>query len=131
MKILITTSSEPHLHWKKHFLKKPLFFKIYADFEADNETGNSIIGNKTTNIYKRNPVLNGYHIVSELDDILQSSYNKSPLVYDNVDWVVNEVFNLENEIAFYFKDTKKHITMTAEDEEEYRKKNICRFCEKF
>ena len=68
----IRTSNEPHLHWKKHFHKNPLYFRIYADFEADNEKDNSIVGDKTTNIYKQNPVLNEYHIVSELYDILKS-----------------------------------------------------------
>ena len=34
----------------------------------------SNIGNKTTNIYKQNPVCNGYFIVSELDDLLKSGY---------------------------------------------------------
>ena len=33
----IRTSPDSHLHWKKHFHKNPLFFRIYADFEADNE----------------------------------------------------------------------------------------------
>ena len=69
---VIRTSNESHLNWKKHFHKNPIYFRIYADFEADNEKDNSIIGNKTTNIYKQNPVLNGYHIVSELEDILKS-----------------------------------------------------------
>ena len=46
----IRTSSESHLHLKKHFQKNPLYYRIYADFEADNEKDNSIIGNKTTNI---------------------------------------------------------------------------------
>ena len=46
----IRTSSESHLHWKNHFHKNPLYFRIYADFEADNEKDNSIVGNKTTNI---------------------------------------------------------------------------------
>ena len=45
----IRTSSESHLHWKKHFLKNPLYYRIYADFEADNEKDNSIVGIKTTN----------------------------------------------------------------------------------
>ena len=66
----IKTSNESHLHWKKHFHKNPLYFRIYADFEADNEKDDSIVGNKTTNIYKQNPVLNGYRIVSELEDVL-------------------------------------------------------------
>ena len=48
----IKTSNKSHLHWEKHFLKNLLYFRIYADFEADNKTDNSIIGNKTTNIYK-------------------------------------------------------------------------------
>ena len=65
----IKTSNESHLHWKNHFHKNPLYFRIYADFEAVNEKDNSSIGNKTTNIYKQNPILNGYHIVSELEDI--------------------------------------------------------------
>ena len=42
----IRTSPESHLHWKKHFHKNPLFFRIYADFEGDNEKDNSIIGKK-------------------------------------------------------------------------------------
>ena len=126
----IKTSNESHLHWKNHFQKHPLYFRIYADFEADNEKDNSIIGNKTTNIYKQNPVLNGYHIVSELEDVLKSDYYKSPLGYDNVDWFVDEVIKLENKMAFYFKNTKKDINMTDEDEEDFKDNNICRFCEK-
>ena len=62
----------PIFFWKKHFHKNPLYFRIYADFGADNEKDNSKIGNKTTNIYKQNPVLNGYHIISELEDVLES-----------------------------------------------------------
>ena len=54
----IKTSNESHPHWKKHFHKNPLYFRIYADFEADNEKDNSIVGNKTTNIFKQNPVMN-------------------------------------------------------------------------
>ena len=127
----IKTSNESHIHWKKHFHKNPLYFRIYADFEADNEKNNSIIGNKTTNIYKQNPVLNGYRIVSELENVLKSEYYKSPLGYDNVDWFVDEVIKLENKMAFYFKNTKKNIIMTDEDEEDYRNNNICRFCDKF
>ena len=33
-------------------------------------------------------------------------------------------------MAFYFKNTKKHIIMTQEDEEDFKNNNICRFCEK-
>ena len=33
-------------------------------------------------------------------------------------------------MAFYFKETKKDIIMTQEDEEDYKNNNICRFCEK-
>ena len=126
----IKTSNESHLHWKKHFHKNPLYFRIYADFEADNEKDYSVIGNKTTNIYKQNPVLNVHHFVSELEDVLKSDCYKSPLVYNNVDWFVNEVINLEIKMAFYFKNTKKDIIMSNEDEEELKNKNICRFCEK-
>ena len=123
----IKTSNKSHLQWEKHFHKNPLYFRIYADFEADNEKDGSIIGNKTTNIYKQNPVLNGYHIVSELEDVLKSEYYKSPLGYDNVDWFVDEVIKLENKMAFYFKNTNKDIIMTEED---FRNDNTCRFCER-
>ena len=126
----IKTSNESHLYWKKHFHKNPLYFSIYADFEADNEKDNSIIGNKTTNIYKQNPVLNGYHIISELEDVLKSDYYKSLLGYNNEDWFVNEVIKIENKMAFYFKNTKNDIIMTQKAEEDYRNNNICRFCEK-
>ena len=55
----IRTSNESHLYWKKHFHKNPLYFRNIADFEADNEIDGSNIGNRTTDIYKQNPVLNG------------------------------------------------------------------------
>ena len=127
---VIKTSNKSHLYWEKYFHKNPLYFRIYADFEADNEKDNSCIGNKKTNIYKQNPVLNGYHIVSELNDVLKSDYYKSPLGYDNVDWFVDEVIKLVNKMAFYFKNTNIDIIMTQEDENDYRNDNVCRFCEK-
>ena len=127
----IKTPTESHLHWKNHFHKYPLYFRIFADFVADNEKDNSNMGNKTTNIYKQNPVLNGYHIVSELEAVLQKGYHKSLLGYDNVDWFVDEVIKLENKMAFYFKKTKKDIIMTEKDEEDYKNNRICRFCETF
>ena len=125
----IKTSNKSHFHWKNHFHKNPFYFRIYADFEADNEIDNSNIVNKTTNIYKQNAVFNGYHIETELEDVLKIDYYKSPLGYNNVDWFVNEVIKLENKMAFNFKNTKKDIIMTEEDED-YRNNNICRFCEK-
>ena len=126
----IRTSNESHLYWKKHFHKNKLYFRIIADFEADNEEDNSKIGNKTTNIYKQKPTLNGYYIISELEDVLKSGYFESPLGYDNVDWFVKEVIKLEKKMAFYFKENKKDIIMTKEDIEDFENNNICRFCEK-
>ena len=126
----IRTSSESHLYWKKHFQKNPLYFRIIADFEADNEIDNTNVGDKTTNIYKQKPVLNGYYIISELNDVLKSGYYESPLGYNKVDWFVKEIIKLENKMAFYFKETKKDINMKQEDEEDFKKNNICRFCEK-
>ena len=81
----------PIFFGKKHFHKNPLYFRIIADFEANNEIDGSNIGNKTTNIYKQNPVFNGYSIISELEDVLKSGYYEPPLGYDNVDWFVKEV----------------------------------------
>ena len=104
----IRTSGESRISWKKHFHKNPLYFGIFADFEADNEKDNSGIGNKTTNIYKQNPVLNGYEIVTELEDVLKSGYYKSPLGYDNADSFVDEVIKLKNRVTFYFKNTKRY-----------------------
>ena len=57
----------------------PLYFRVYADFEANNAVKSSSIGNKTTNNYKKNPILNGYHMESELEDVLKSGYHKSAL----------------------------------------------------
>ena len=96
----IKTSIESYLNWKKHFHKIPLNFRIFADFQADNEKDNSILGNKPTNIYKQNPVLNEYHIKSGLEDVLKSDYYKSPLGCINVDWFVNDFIKLGNKMAF-------------------------------
>ena len=114
---------------KKHFHKNPLYFRFYAEFEADNEKGNSSIGNKTTYVYQQSPKHNGYHIESELEDVLKRDYYKSPLGYDIVDWFVDEVVKLEKKMAFYFKNTNKDTVMTEEDMKDF-KKNICQFCEK-
>ena len=126
----IKTSKESHLRWKNHFHKNPLYFWIYAEFEANNEKDNSSIGNKTKFIFKQNPVHNGYHIKSELKDVLTSGYLKSPLGYENVDWFVNEVMKLENKMTLCFRYTNKDINMTEDDEEDFRNKNVCRFCDK-
>ena len=125
----IRTSRELHLHWKKHFHKNPVYFRINADFEADNEKDNSNLGNKTTNICKQNPVLNGYHIESELKDVLKNGYYDFLLGYKNVDWFVDEIIKIENKMAFYFKNTRGDINMTEENREDYRIFNVCQFCE--
>ena len=81
----IRTSDETRLHGKNPFHKSPIYFRIYADFEADHEIDNSSIGNKTTNIYKQNPVLNSYYVESELEDVLKNGFHNSPLGYKTVD----------------------------------------------
>ena len=126
----IRTSSKSHLFWEKHFHKNPLYFRIIADFEADNEIDGSNIGKKTTIIYKQNPVLNGYYVISDLEDILKTGYYEPPLGCDNVDWYVNELRKFENKMVFYFKDTKKYIVITEGDEEDYRNDKIGSICEK-
>ena len=42
----IRTSNESFLHWKDHFHQSPLFVRIFAVFEGDNEIDCSSIGNK-------------------------------------------------------------------------------------
>ena len=126
----IRTSSENHLHWKDHFHKNLLFLRNIADFEVDDEIDFCSIGNKTTNIYKQYPVPNGYHIISELGDLLKSGIYDSLLGHDNVEWYLNEVIKLENKMAFYFKNTKKDIFTLEDDEEDFENIFICRFYEK-
>ena len=113
---------------KKHFHKNPLFFRFTADFEADNEINTSCLVDETTNVYKENPICNGYYIISELKVVLKSGQYKSNLDYVNVDWFVNEAIKTESKIAFYFKNTNKDIIVTEKDEEDYKSNNICRFC---
>ena len=81
----IRAANEPQIQWKKLFHKNPIHFRIFADFEADNEKDNSSLGNRATNIYRQNPIINGYRIVSELEDVLKIGYCESPLRFDNVD----------------------------------------------
>ena len=57
---------DKQLNWKKHYQKISLYFRIYADFECNNSPVESNVGPQTTNIYKQNPVCNGYYIVSDL-----------------------------------------------------------------
>ena len=127
----IRSSPESHLHRKNLFHKNLSSFRIYADFEADNEKeDNRADCNKTTNIYKQNPVCNGYEIVSELEDVLRTGYHKSRLGYEIVDWFVDEIIKLENKMNFYSEKTKKAIIIIQEDKEDFENNNIFRFCEK-
>ena len=87
----IRISPESYIHWKDQFHENPLIFRIYADFEPDNEKDSSSVGNKTTNVYKQKPILNDYHIECEMEYVLKSSYYNSPLGHNNVDWFVDEV----------------------------------------
>ena len=102
------TSNESHLYWRKHFHKNPLGCRIFADFEAENETDTSTIGNKTTNIFKQKPALNSYYIVSQLDDILKSGYYESPLGYDHVDWFVVVVIKSNYKKVLHFEKPIKY-----------------------
>ena len=124
----IKTSSDSQLHWKNHFHKNPIYLRIIADFEANNEIDNSSIGNEAIKIYKQNPVCNGYTIISELEDVLKSDAYESPLGYDIIDWFVIEAIKLESKMAFYFENTEKNL-LTEEDIEDFIN-NTCRFCEK-
>ena len=82
-----------------------------------------------TKICKQSPIVIGYYIVPELNYILKSDYCNSPLGYENIDWFVNEDMKLESKMNFHFKSTKKGRIMTVEDEENYKNKKNCRFCE--
>ena len=119
---------DKQLHWKKHYQKVPLYFRIYADFECNNSPVESNVGLHTTNIYKQNPVCNGYYIVSDLPSVLQSEYifNFGP---NNVDWFVDEITKLENKMNFYFKNTNVELNMLPEDEYNFANSDKCWFCE--
>ena len=124
-------SKGPYIYWKNHFNQNPLYSRFIAAFEADNEIGDiKVVGNKTTNIYKQNPVLNGYYFISEIENNLKSGCYDSTFGYNNVDRFVNEVLKKENRLSFYFTNTRKDIITTQEDKEDFEKNNICRFCEK-
>ena len=92
-----------------------------SDFEADNENVNSSLSNETTDIYKQIARCNGYFKLSELQDVLKILYYNSNLDYDFLDWFVNEVINLENKKAFYFKNTEEDFKKTEEIEEVFFK----------
>ena len=103
----IRVSSESHLHWKNLFHKNPLYFTFYADFEADIEIDNSSTSNKTTNFYEQMPVINGYHVKSDMEDVLKSSYYKSRLCYCSVDWFVKEANTLEKKWLSILKTLRR------------------------
>ena len=60
----------------------------------------------------------------------KNGYFDFPLAYDNVDWFVDEVIKLENEMAVLFKKTKKVIIVCEKGEGIYTSYNICQFCQK-
>ena len=45
----IKTSDKSHMFWNEKFYKYPLKFRIYADFEDNNEIDLSNLCDKTTN----------------------------------------------------------------------------------
>ena len=70
----IKTSSDFLFPWRTYFHNNPMYFRTFADFEADNEIDNSSVGNKTVIVYKQNSVCNGYTVISELEDVLKTDY---------------------------------------------------------
>ena len=136
----ITTSIDSHLYWRKNFQKNPFYWRIYADIEADKNFDHSNMGiemssgaknsNQRTNIFKQNPVGNGFCIVSELNIILKSGYYETPLGYDNVGRFVDKTIKKKKKLAFFFETSNKNIIAIDGDEDYYRLDNICRFCDK-
>ena len=76
--ISIKTSNESHIYWRKYFHKIPLYFRIYSESTCDNQINYSNIRNKTPNIYHQITICNGYYIISELNDVLQSGLISLP-----------------------------------------------------
>ena len=72
--------------------------------------------------------MNGYEVVTELEVVLKSGYYKPFLGYEIVGWFVDEIIKLENEMTFYFKNTRKDIIMTQEVKGSFENNNHCRFC---
>ena len=83
MEMIIYVLSEHRMNLifigKKHFQKNPLYFRIFADFAADKEVDGSSVGNKTTKIYKQHPILNGYYLKPDMEDVLESGHYESTL----------------------------------------------------
>ena len=76
-----------------------LYYRIFAAFQVDIDTDKSNVENKTTTIYNQNPVLIGYLIISELDDVLKDGFFESNTGYKKINWFVDQVKKLENEMA--------------------------------
>ena len=64
-------------------------------FEGDNENDDYSIGIKTAKVFEKNAVCNCYYKMSELSLVLQSGYCESPLGYNKVDWIADEVKIIE------------------------------------
>ena len=94
--------------WKKHFHKFPLYFRIYGDFDCNNSTALPHIVIKTTLIFRQNPICNGFYIVSELNNVLQSGY-RSCFGENNVKWFVNEGIKIENKMKFSSRIQRKTL----------------------
>ena len=105
-------------------------FRIDADFEADIGMDSFWIENKTNSTYRQISVCHDYYIFTEPNNLLQSGYCNSPLSYDIVDWFVDEVKKLWIKMNFFLINTKKDIVKADEDEEVFKKIDICRFHEK-
>ena len=54
-------------------------------------------------------------MVSELSYVLRSGYHESPSEYDNLDWFVDKVLQLEIKMGFCFKITNKEAIVTDDD----------------
>ena len=106
-------------HGKKYSHRNPSLFRIYAHFQADNDINNTHKVSKTTNVYKQNPVPNGYNILSELNDVLESGYYNSRSGYNNVNCFVEEVIKLENKMAFCFKNIYENNIFSKENEDNF------------
>ena len=67
---------------------------------------------------------NGFKLLYEREDVLESGFYKSPLGYENVDWFVEEVKESQNEMKLYFQNTKR-ISIRLENLKKILKVIIC------
>ena len=119
----ITFSWKNHLKFEDNFMKIPLPFRVYADFESINHSADNPATATAKVLFKQIPIAVGFYLISPFGNEYFSYFGDSC-----VKWFVEKMLILERLASNYF-ETNLPLEITPQEEESFQQSKVCWLCE--